>query len=148
MTDELMNGSDTEFIGLRDIELTDNPDNSRVLTPEANVHVIDEWNTHSKGLEANKKMKIRKEKKMLQSWKWNVSPHYRENCLHKGGVSYQFDESALAIDIYEQVINLDVLMALLVQQTNLYLQQNGRNFITNAKEMKAFIGVNYIMAVN
>ena len=63
MTDELMNGSDTEFIGLRDIELTDNPDNSRVLTPEANVHVIDEWNTHSKGLEANKKMKIRKKKK-------------------------------------------------------------------------------------
>ena len=45
MTDELMNSSDTEFIGLRDIELTDNPDNARVLTPEANVHVIDEWNT-------------------------------------------------------------------------------------------------------
>ena len=50
--------------------------------------------------------------------------------------------------MYEQVNNLDVLIKLLVQQSNLFLQQNGRNFLTNTKEIKAFIGVNYIMSVN
>ena len=40
------------------------------------------------------------------------------------------------------------MIELLVQQTNLYSPQNRRNFLTNAEEMKAFISVNYIMAVN
>ena len=55
---------------------------------------------------------------------------------------------ASAFNIYEQVINLDVLSELLVQQSNLYLQQNGRNFLIKVKGMKGFIVVNYIMAVN
>ena len=48
----------------------------------------------------------------------------------------------------EQVINIDVLIELLVQQSNFYSQQNGRKFLPNTKEMKSFIGVTYIMAVN
>ena len=40
------------------------------------------------------------------------------------------------------------MIELLVQQTNLYWQQKEMNFLTNAKEMEAFISVNYIMAVN
>ena len=51
-------------------------------------------------------------------------------------------------DICEHIINLDVLIELLVQQGNLYLQQNMRSFLTNAKEMKPYIGVNYIIAVD
>jgi len=30
----------------------------------------------------------------------------------------------------------------------IYTQQNGRNFVSNIEEMKAFIGVNYFMALN
>ena len=63
----------------------------------------------------------------------------------EGRVSYQFDESASAFNTYP---NLDVLIELLVQQNDLYSQQNRRNFLNIAEEMKAFIGVNYIMAVN
>ena len=48
--------------------------------------------------------------------------------------------------MYEQVINLDVLNELFVQQRNVYSQQNRKNFFINFEEMKAFIGVNYIMA--
>ena len=39
-TGEFMNDCDTEFIAREEIELTDNPDNASVLTPEANVHVV------------------------------------------------------------------------------------------------------------
>ena len=43
-----------------------------------------------------------------------MSPHSRENYLLEGGVSYQFDESVPAFDIFEQVINLDVLIELII----------------------------------
>ena len=45
-------------------------------------------------------------------------------------------------------MNLDVLIELLVTQRNLYSQLNGHHFITNPEEMKAFLGTNYIMALN
>ena len=59
-----------------------------------------------------------------------------------GRILNQFDESASAFDIYEEIINLDSLIEFLVQQNNLYLQQNERNFLASTEEMKAFIGVN------
>ena len=55
-----MNDSDTEFIAPEEVKLTDNLDNETVLTPEANVHVVDKGNTHPKELETNKKRKNRK----------------------------------------------------------------------------------------
>ena len=73
---------------------------------------------------------------------------FPRNCLLKGEVFYQFDGCTSAFNIYEQFIHLDVFIKLLVQESNLYLQQNGRKFLTNAREIKAFIGVNYIMAVS
>ena len=36
----------------------------------------------------------------------------------------------------------------IVAQTNLYSSQNGRNFVTNDAEMKAFLGMNSIMSFN
>ena len=58
--DKLMNDSDTEFIAPEDIQLTDNRENGSVLTPEVNVHVVDEMTTHTKKLTTNKKGKSRK----------------------------------------------------------------------------------------
>ena len=119
----------------------------RVLIPERNVHVVNEGTTYTKKLEANKNSEKSEENNPIK-WKSNVSPHYRENCVLLGGVSSQFDDSASVFDIYEQVINLDVLIEILVQQCNLYLQQNERSFLANAEKIKVFIGFNYIMAVN
>ena len=45
-------------------------------------------------------------------------------------------------------MQLHKLVALILTETNRYAQQNGRNFVTNAAEMKAFLGMNYIMSVN
>ena len=56
-TDELMNDFDTEFIAPKEIELTDNPENVSGLALDANVHVVDEGTTHTKGLETKKKKK-------------------------------------------------------------------------------------------
>lgn len=56
--------------------------------------------------------------------------------------------SIYALDIYDQVINLDVFIELLAQQSNLYSQHDRRNFLTNVEELKTFTGLNYIMPVN
>ena len=42
----------------------------------------------------------------------------------------------------------DELIKYVVQQTNFYANQNGRVFVTDLEEMKAFIGINYIMGIN
>ena len=107
-----MNDSDTEFIAPEEIELTGNPDNASVLTPEANVHVVDKGTKHTNELEKNKKRKTPEENTRSHG-NW-MSPHSRENYLLEGGVSYQFDESVPAFDIFEQVINLDVLIELII----------------------------------
>ena len=65
-----------------------------------------------------------------------------------GRVSYQFDERASALGFYEQVTDFAVLIEFLVPQSNLCFQENRRNFLANAKEVKAFISVSYITGVN
>ena len=47
-----------------------------------------------------------------------------------------------------KLLILMFFLQLLVQPSNLYSQQNGRNFLTNAKEVKDLISVNCIMAVS
>ena len=81
------------------------------------------------------------------TWKLNISPYSWDNFFLEGWVSNQFDESALAFNIYEQAIN-GVSIEFLLQQSNLYLQQIRKNFLNDATEMKAFIDVNYIIAAN
>ena len=63
-------------------------------------------------------------------------------------VANQFEESASAFNIYKHIFHLNLLIEIIVQQCNLYLQQILRKFLTNAWEMKILVGVNYIMTVN
>ena len=60
--DELMNDFDTEFIAPEEIELTDSPGNMSALTLEANVHIADQWTTHTSKLGTNEKKKITRRK--------------------------------------------------------------------------------------
>ena len=78
---------------------------------------------HTKELETNKKRKKAKKE---------CSDHMEtqrsgENCLLEGRAANQFE-----FNIYKQIINLDVLIDILVQQCNLYLQQTWSTFVTNA----------------
>ena len=53
-----------------------------------------------------------------------------------------------SMDIFELVTGLEELIDLNFVQTNLYAQQKGRNFIVDNNELKTFMGINYIMAIN
>ena len=43
---------------------------------------------------------------------------------------------------------LEELLELIVEQSNLYAHQNGRNFTVTKEELKAFLGINFVMAIN
>ena len=121
--DKLINNCDTEIIAPEEIELTDNPGNVTGLTLEANGHVVEQRTTHTKEIETNKKRK--KAKKECSDHM--ETQRSRENCLLEGRAANQFE-----FNIYKQIINLDVLIDILVQQCNLYLQQTWSTFVTNA----------------
>ena len=111
--DQLMNHFNTEFIAPEDIELTNNPGNVGAVTLEANVHVVDKGTTHKNNYRQTKR-KINPEKSTPITWKCNISPHSQENYLLKGRVANQFEKNASALDIFEQIINLNVLIEVLV----------------------------------
>ena len=100
--DELINDFDNEFIAAEEIELTDNPNECfdirsecprmSMLLTKGPYTLKNEWQT---------KKRKKPEENTPITWKRNVSPHYRENCLLEGRVFYQFDKSASGFDIYE-----------------------------------------------
>ena len=52
------------------------------------------------------------------------------------------------MEIFELVNGLEELIDLIVVQTNLCAQQNRRNVTVDNNELKAFLGINYVMAIN
>ena len=52
------------------------------------------------------------------------------------------------MEIFELVTGLEELIDLIIVQTNLYAQLKWRNFTIDNNELKAFLGINYIMAIN
>ena len=51
-------------------------------------------------------------------------------------------------DIFSAVTDIENLIKLIVVESNLYAQQKGREFQTNEQEMRAFLGINYVMSIN
>ena len=66
----------------------------------------------------------------------------------KGDIIHQFPEHHIPFDVFSTVTNLDGLVKPFVDESNLYAQQNGREFHTNKQEMRTFLGLNYIMSIN
>ena len=69
-------------------------------------------------------------------------------CNLKVEVLHDFNKMSSPLDVFEKLMQLDKLVTLIVTETNRYAQQKGRNFVTNAAEMKAFLAMNYIMDIN
>ena len=63
----------------------------------------------------------------------------------KADIIHQFPEHHIPFDVFSAVTNVDGLVKRLVDKLNLYVQQNGREFHTNEREMRA--GINYIMSI-
>ena len=81
--DEMINDSDNEFLAPEQLKLANNQHNASVLTPEANVHVVDKWITYTKERENNKKTK-------------------------KPKIIYQSQENATFLHILERIVFLRV----------------------------------------
>ena len=58
------------------------------------------------------------------------------------------NEKVPPIEIFSLVTSLKELLDLIVEQSNLYAHQNGRNFTVTKEELKAFLGINFVMAIN
>ena len=141
-----MNDFDTKFIALKEIKVTHNPENPCSLRLEENVLVAGKETCTLKNQRQTKREKSRR--KYSNHVETQDFSTFLGDCLLEGRVSNKFDESASTLDIYEQVINLDVLTEMLVQQSNVYSRQNWRKFLTNAQEIKVVIGFNYIMTLS
>ena len=139
-----MNDSDTEFFANdEDIEnIVSDSDNADILTPEASIHIVKD-NENEQG----KNLKNKLDEIQFQ-WRPKIALNIREECNLVGEVYHQLKENTSPLDVYEKVVNLNDLIELLVTQSNLYSQQNGRHFKTNPEEKKAFLGTNYVMAEN
>ena len=51
-------------------------------------------------------------------------------------------------DIFSAVTDIENLIKLIVVESNLYAQQKGREFQINEQEMRASLGINYVMSIN
>ena len=58
------------------------------------------------------------------------------------------NETVSQIEICSLVIGLEELLELIVEQSNLYAHQNGRNFTVINEKLKEFLGINPVMQIN
>ena len=68
-----------------------------------------------------------------------VSPHARKQP--------NLNETVFPIEIFSLVTRFGELLELIVEQSNLYAHQNGRNFTDTKEELKTFLGINFVMAI-
>lgn len=140
--ENLLEDSDTEYIAEEDVP-DENVESHEVLVPEATVHVIGESNNEEEP--PSKKLK-----KKIFKMNWNRKPNFvkTSKCRLEENIILDIPENATPIDIFEKTTNLDVLVDLITEQTNLYAAQNGREFVTSKEEIRAFLGINFIMSVS
>ena len=101
-----------------------------LITPEANLHVVPNDNQSKK-----------KEKKKKEEFK-------QEECHLVPARQPNLNETVFPIEIFPLVTGLKELLELIVEQSNFYAHQNGRNFTVSKEERKAFLGINFIIWTN
>lgn len=135
--DNVLNDSDTEFKAEDNLVSDDQPkDDSFCLIPDANVHEMPTCSNASI------------EKSFEWTWRKKETPVKRNTCNLSGTVLLDVNENSTPYDVYIKTLDWASLKTLIADQTNLYAQQNGREFVTNEEEINAFIGINFIMAIN
>ena len=111
-----------------------------MTTPEGNLHVVPSDN-QSKKKEKNIKIGLWKRSKEVKVTK-------QEACHLKPEIQSNLNETVSPIEIFSLVTDLEELLELIVEQSSLYAHQNGRNFTVAKEELKAFLGINFAMAIN
>ena len=138
--DNLMNDSDTEFIADEEITKATSTQDTSLTTPEPNLHVVPS-DDQSKKKEKNNKEEGRR-------WTKKVKATKQEECRLLPEIQPNLNETVSPIEIFYLVTGLQELLELIVEQSNLYAHQNGKNFTVIKEELKAFLGINFFMAIN
>ena len=81
-------------------------------------------------------------------WKRTCKFVKAKKCIPEAHVLLEIPENANPLLIFEGTTNLNELVKHICDQTNLYAIQNGRNFALNPKQIRAFLGINYIMPIS
>ena len=138
--DNLTNDSDTVFIAEEEITQAAGTQGTSLATAEANLHVTPSDN------QSKKKEKDKKE----ELWKWTekLKVSNQEECHIVPEIQPNLKERVSPIEIFSLVSGLEKLLELIVKLSNLYAYQNGRNFIVTKKELEAFLGINFVIAIN
>ena len=58
------------------------------------------------------------------------------------------NETISPMEVFSLVTSHEELLRLIVEQSNLDAYQNGRNITLVKKELKAFLGINFVVAIN
>ena len=111
-----------------------------MTAPEANLHVVPSDN-QSKKKEKNKNEEL---------WKWTkkVKVTKQEECHLVPEIQTNLNETVSPTEIFSLVTGHGELLELIVEQSNLYAHQNGRNFAVTQEKLKAFLGMNFVMVIN
>ena len=63
-------------------------------------------------------------------------------------IQQNLNETVSPTEILSLVTGLEELLELIIEQSDLYAYQKWRNFTVNQEELKAFLGINLVMAIN
>ena len=130
-----MNDSDTEFTTEEEITQPAIPQGTSWTTPAAipqgtswiNLHFLEvNLNVVPRDNQSKKKEKNKKE----ELWKWTkkVNVTKQEECHIVPEIQRNLNETVSSTEIFSLVSGLEELLELVVEQSNLYAHQNGRNF--------------------
>lgn len=139
--DNLLEDSDTEFVAEEEIPEDNEETHHQVLIPEAVLHVKSE----SSQPPAKKRLKAK-----IAEMKWSRKAKFTKpaECKLEATVLLDLPELANPLQIFERTTDFDKLLQHICEQTNLYAAQNGREFITNQEELRAFLGINFMMSIS
>ena len=144
--DILMNDSDTEFTTEEEITQPAIPQGTSWTTPAAtpqgtswiNLHFLEvNLNVVPRDNQSKKKEKNKKE----ELWKWTkkVNVTKQEECHIVPEIQRNLNETVSPTEIFSLVSGLEELLELVVEQSNLYAHQNGRNFTITKENWKHFL---------
>ena len=133
-----MNNSDTEFTAEKQIFLAASTQDTSLTASEANLHVVSS-DSLSMQKEKNKKEK-------LQNWTKKVIFIKQEEFHHVSEIKLNLNKTVSLI--FSLATGLQGLLELIVEQLNLCAHHNGKNFTVVKEELKAFLGINFVMGIN
>ena len=72
----------------------------------------------------------------------------KKKCTLEAEVLVNLDHGSTHFDIFQTVTGMDKLLEVNLMETNRYATQKGRNVEAMEDEIKAFLGINFIMGMN